>query len=159
VFELQRRARQHLRQDEQTNIRDRRAVVLADNAIEKSDPGFLDEAAFDFRLTPTSRMIDAAAALTTTAAAGNGTTMRVRDSLYFFGGHGIPGEKGDEIQLIGQAEYAVITAIDYDTHTLTLDRPLTWTSGQGVALRYEGKAPDMGAFEFASGASAAASDR
>jgi hypothetical protein len=53
----------------------------------------------------------------------------------------------------------VITSIDYDTHALTLDRPLTWTSGQGVALRYEGKAPDMGAFEFASGASAAASDR
>ena len=30
----------------------------------------------------------------------------------------------------------------------TVDQELKWSPGQGVALAYEGAAPDMGAFEF-----------
>ena len=33
---------------------------------------------------------------------------------------------------------------------MTLDRQLTWSSGQGVSLSYSGTKPDLGAFEFES---------
>ena len=74
-----------------------------------------------------------------------------RDASYFYDGHGIDREIGDTIQLTGGAgssDVAVVKAIDYAANTLTLDRALTWAKGQGVALRYAGTAPDMGAFEF-----------
>lgn len=131
----------------QVRIPDTNAVVLTSNAIETSDPGFVNEAGNDFHLAPGSRAIDAAGALTVTASAGSGTTMVVQDALYFFGGHGIPEETGDRIQLLGGPQTATITAIDYATNRLTLDTPLTWSVGAGVALRYIGTAPDMGAFE------------
>lgn len=135
-------------EDEQIRIPDRKAVALTRNAIEKVDPGFVNEAAHDFHLAPGSRLIDAAGPLTETIDAGSGTVLAVKDALYFYDGNGITGEIGDTIQLLGSPETAVVKAIDVKTNTLTLDRPLTWTKGQGVALRYAGSAPDMGAFEF-----------
>jgi len=39
--------------------------------------------------------------------------------------------------------------INFETHILTLDRPLTWKTGQGISLAYEGMAPDLGAYEVA----------
>ena len=135
-------------EDEQIRIPDKKAVVLSGNAIEKADPGFVNEGGNDFHLAPGSRMIDAAGPLTVTMAAGSGTTLAVKDALYFYDGRGIPGEAGDTIQLIGGTETAVVKAIDLKANTLTLDRALTWSKGQGVALRYAGAAPDMGAFEF-----------
>jgi parallel beta-helix repeat protein len=135
----------------QTRIPDAGAVVLTSNAIETSNPGFVNEAANDFNLASGSRMIDAAAALTNTTSAGSGTTaMTVQDASYFYAGHGIPGEVGDAVQIMGRPEWAVVTAINYTTNTLTLDRPLTWSSGDGLTLRYSGVGPDMGAFEFGS---------
>ncbi|HEY3245026.1 MAG TPA: hypothetical protein VGM03_16920, partial [Phycisphaerae bacterium] len=64
---------------------------------------------------------------------------------------------GDEIQLQGQTQTARIGKIDYDSNTLSLDRPLAWEAGQGVSLTYSGAAPDLGAFEFSSSTSAAPS--
>ena len=138
-------------ENEQVSIPDKRAVALSGNAVEKNDPGFVNEAGQDFRLAQGSRMIDAAGPLTTTASAGSGTSMVVADASYFYDGHGIDREIGDTIQLTGGAgssDVAVVKAIDYAANTLTLDRALTWAKGQGVALRYAGNAPDMGAFEF-----------
>lgn len=132
---------------DQVMIPDKRAVVMTGNAIEKTDPGFVDEAANDFRLAPGSRLIDAGGPLTTTVATGSGTSMAVTDAFYFYDGYGIANEPGDTIQLLGSTETAVVRAIDYKTNTLTLDRAVTWTKGQGVALRFAGSAPDMGAFE------------
>ena len=137
----------------QTRIPDTNAVILTTNAIETSSPGFVNEAGNDFQLVAGSRMIDAAAALTTAAANGSGTSLVLQDASYFFGGHEIPGEIGDSIQFMGRSEYAVITAINYTTNTVTLDRPLAWSSGEGVTLRFSGAAPDMGAFEFGGGGS------
>ncbi len=132
---------------QQTNIRDTSTVILTNNAIETSAPGFVNEAAYDFHLAAGSRMIDAGAPLTTAAAAGSGTSLRVQDASYFSDGLGIPGERGDSIQL-GVGQTATVVAIDYSTNTLTLDRSLTWTSGQGVSLQYAGNAMDQGAFEY-----------
>lgn len=94
-----------------------------------------------------SPLINAGAHLTTTVGAGsNSTTMVVADSKYFYDGFGISGEVGDMIQLASGGT-ARITAINYATHTLTLDAPLTWANGVGVSLPYNGSAPDIGAVQ------------
>jgi hypothetical protein len=40
-----------------------------------------------------------------------------------------------------------VLRIDAARHTLVLDRALEWEAGQGVALRFNGRGPDIGAFE------------
>jgi parallel beta-helix repeat protein len=115
------------------------------------DPGFVSATGHDFHLTASSQLIDRGTFLTTTSGAGSGTSLTVADAGYFFDGFGIEGEVGDTIQLQGQTQTARITAINYTTNTLTLATPLTWTSGLGVALSFSGSAPDVGAYEYASG--------
>jgi hypothetical protein len=116
-----------------------------------ADPGFVNEAARDCHLLATSPAIDAGVYLTQTASGGSGTALRVQDVGYFCDGYGIPGQAGDMIRLQDAAQSAKVVAINYSTNTLTLDRALTWTSGQGVSQNYAGAAPDLGAFEFSSG--------
>jgi hypothetical protein len=113
----------------------------------EQDPLFVDEAAHDYRLRPLSPLIDAGVFLARAAAAGSGTSLPVDDATWFFDGFGIPGEVGDLVQLQGQTVTARVTAINYTTNTLMLDRALTFSAGQGVALAYSGSAPDVGAFE------------
>ena len=60
---------------------------------------------------------------------------------------GIEGELGDEIRVKGHPETARILEIDYENHTLMLDRSLSWEQGDGVHLGFQGEAPDVGAFE------------
>ena len=38
--------------------------------------------------------------------------------------------------------------MDYDSNILTIETPITWKRGRGVSLAYEGKAPDIGAYEY-----------
>ena len=94
----------------------------------------------------TSPAIDAGRFLTNTASSGSGTVITVDDAGYFFDGFDIV--DGDSIQLEGQTQTARITNVNYATNTLTLATSLTWTSGQGVSLPYEGSAPDIGAYEY-----------
>jgi len=96
-------------------------------------------------------MIDAGAFVTRTVGAGNGKVMTVEDVGYFYDGFGIPGETGDIIRLEGEPSTARIVRIDYPNRTFTLDKAITWTSGQYLHLEYSGIGPDMGAFEFPSG--------
>ena len=96
-------------------------------------------------------MIDRAAYLTTTRSDGEGASLPVGDVLYFYDGFTIPGEGGDEIQLLGTTDRARIVRIDAASRTLTLSRPLSWHAGQGVALAFAGAAPDFGAFEADAG--------
>jgi hypothetical protein len=110
-------------------------------------PGFKDEGSYDFTLKNTSSMIDAGDFLAWVVSSGSGTTLQVDDARYFHDGFGIEGMAGDLIQLEGQTGTATIVDIDYSSHTLTLDRPLAWSAGQGVSLAYWGTAPDIGAYE------------
>lgn len=120
-------------------------------------PDPANENQWNFNLQPDSPCIDNGAFLTTiSSASGSGTSFTVADAGYFFDGWGI-GEQipsasivGDTIQLSGQTQAAVVTAIDYDTNVITVDTSLTWTEGQGVSLYYNGLAPDYGAYEYIS---------
>jgi len=112
------------------------------------DPKFVDLANRDFRLQSSSPCIDAGTFITTATSAGSGTQLPVADARLFVDGFGIA--EGDAIQLKGQTQVAKITSINYGTNTLTLDRTLTWTQGQGVSVPYVGSAPDIGALEYGS---------
>ena len=119
---------------------------LIKNSIEL-DAAFINEAGRDFHLSATSPLIDIGAFLTRAVTSGSGKVMTVADASYFYDGFGIPGEAGDTIQIDGQSVTAIIVAVDYTNNTLTLDRDLTWTDGQGVSLKFNGTAPDIGVFE------------
>jgi parallel beta-helix repeat protein len=134
----------------QTSIGNTTAVKLENNAVLSASPLFVDEARHDFQLTAGSPMIDAGAYVTRTVGAGNGDALTVEDVGYFYDGFGIPGETGDIIQLEGGSSTARIVRIDHTNRTLTLDKAITWTSGQYLHLQYSGVGPDMGAFEFPS---------
>lgn len=108
------------------------------------DPRYGNLAGHDLTLQPGSPAIDAGTWLTTTRSSGSGTTLPVVDAGYFHDGYGLIG--GDVVQLEGGAS-AQVTHVDYDANTLTLKTGLTWKSGQGVSLRYTGKAPDIGRYE------------
>ena len=119
------------------------------------DPGFVDLSGSDpddpdlpdLHLKPNSAAIDAGTWLTTiTSASGSGTLFEVADADYFMDGWGIIG--GDTIQLEGSAENVQITHVDYDANIITVDRSISWSQGIGIALAYQGAAPDIGAYEF-----------
>jgi hypothetical protein len=131
-------------------------IRVAGNHTGTSDPLFVDGVTPgqdvydrpDLRLSSGSPCIDAGLWLTTiSSASGSGNSFAVADARYFFDGWGIPGEQGDLIQLEGQPEGVRILSVD--GNIIMVDRPLIWTNGQGVALAYRGRAPDVGAYEYA----------
>jgi hypothetical protein len=147
------------------NTSDRRGIIALQvfennwDGDTKGDPVFesaspvhgdpLDPVLPDLHLTAASPCIDSGTYLTTvTSPANTGTSFQVEDAAYFMDGWGIRGVQGDEIQLFGTAQGAVITAVNYQTNTLTVDQSLTWMQNQGVCLAYAGNAPDIGAYEY-----------
>jgi hypothetical protein len=130
-------------------------TVTANN-WESGDPLFVDAVASrttdpfnqnypDFTLQSSSPCIDAGDFLTTTTSTGSGTAIPVTDAHYFMDGWGII--EGDRIQLENQNETAQIISVDYENNILTLNKSLSWSTNQGVSLKYDGVAPDIGAFE------------
>jgi len=110
----------------------------------------MDASLPDLRLRGGSPAIDAGSYLTTiTSAGGSGTTFAVADAGYFMDGWGII--EGDTIRLFETGQTALVVEVDYAGHQITVDRELTWTSGQGVSLPYSGSAPDAGAHEVPTG--------
>jgi parallel beta-helix repeat protein len=111
------------------------------------DPGFVDLAKLDLRLRPDSRLVNTGVFLTRTGPAGNGPRLPVEDVWFFYDGFGIGGEVGDMIQLAGTQQRARVVGVDYVAGALKLDRDLSWETGQGVSLAFEGSAPEPGAYE------------
>jgi hypothetical protein len=120
----------------------------------EGDPLFADVIAQgpakNFHPGPGSPCIDAGVPLT--EATGNGhksTRLTVTDAGYFSDGWGIV--ESDSITVEGTRPVG-ITAIEYATHTITLDAPRTWNTGAHVwyyrSDRVAGSSPDIGAFEF-----------
>lgn len=132
----------------QTSIQDSSSVILLSNSILTVDPGFVNAAGGEFMLQATSQEIDNGMFIAEATQDGSGTQLQVDDSGWFYDGFGIAGEQGDAVRIEGQSDTARIVAIDYESHTLTLDRALNWSAGDGVHTAFSGAAPDVGAFEF-----------
>jgi hypothetical protein len=111
-------------------------------------PVFTNAPARDFSLVPGSLGIDAGTALTTTVGSGiASTTLTVADAGFFHDGYGFGASlPGDTIK-VGTQPLVTVTNVDYATNTLTVTPAISWSSGQGVSLPYNGSAPDMGAAE------------
>ena len=87
---------------------------------------------FDFHLQSTSPAINSGVFLTTTTSVGTGSVIQVADAGYFIDGFGIT--NGDVIQLQGQSQTATITAINYTTNTITVDRKFNMDFRAGSKL-------------------------
>lgn len=111
----------------------------------EADPMFLDPAKDDFHLKAGSPCIDAGANLTAASADGSGKVIPVEDPLYFCDGYGLI--DGDPI-VVGGNKPVRVTKVDYEKKTLEVDREITWRKGDAVNPPYQGKAPDMGPYEF-----------
>jgi hypothetical protein len=105
------------------------------------DPLFVDPAAYNFHLKPSSPPVGKGVVLTSTTAPGNGNVISVTDAGYFSDGFGIG--DGDNIA-IGLNRVRII-AIDYANNKITIDRTIMWEKGDGVSFPFSGVAPDMGA--------------
>lgn len=129
--------------------------IIAGNWEQTGDPRFVNPtipadysnaSLPDLKLKSDSPCIDRGVFLATvSSASGSGRTFRVDDVTYFSDGWGIV--EGDVIQLQNSSVRPRIVGIDNGAKTLTVDRDINWTQGQGVALQFEGSAPDIGAYE------------
>jgi parallel beta-helix repeat protein len=120
-----------------------------DNDNTPSDPSFTNPANQDFTLQPTSPAINAGTFLTTITSntANSRTSLKVADAGYFYDGWGIPGEVGDIIKT-QNGQTTTIQSINYDTNAIVVNPAINIIKNEGVALKYSGSAPDIGAFEF-----------
>lgn len=84
------------------------------------------------------------APLTTAASAGSGTNITVNESMYFTDGEGIT--SGDEI-IVG-SNLVRVTEVDYGNNIITVDKSISWASGDNVSYPYSGSGPDIGAYEY-----------
>jgi len=111
-----------------------------------ADPLLDSTAADGFTLKPISPAIDAGTWLTAiTSSSGFGTTFRVDDGSYFYDGYDIPGENGEKIKTqSGQ----IATIVEVSGNTITVNKPIRWIFGEGLALHYDGASPDIGAIEY-----------
>jgi hypothetical protein len=101
-------------------------------------------------LPSNSPCVDSGDFLTLTNGAGSGTNIVVLDASYFYDGYGLTA--GDTI-IVGSNEPVIVTEVNYQTKTLTLNTPITWNNEDHVSMRYLGTGPDIGAYEFNSGQS------
>ena len=100
----------------------------------------------NYRLRAGSPAIDAGADLTTVKKAGvNVKKIFVDDAGYFCDGFGlIP---GDPVK-IGRNAIVRVVGVDYKNNTLTLSKPVTVKAGDAVNLPFNGKSPDIGAYQY-----------
>ncbi len=119
----------------------------------ESDPLFTNESTQDFTLKSTSPAIDTGTWLTTitSATANNQTSIALEDATPFYSGAGSPwfieGEVGDTIKT-ENGQITEIQSINYDTNAITVSPAIDIVNGEGIALKYGGSAPDIGAHEY-----------
>ncbi len=108
-------------------------------------PNFASAESGDFRLRQGSAGIDAGGFLARTAGSGEGSVIRVDDACWFTDGFGVT--DGDFIR-IGPSDPVKVIKVDYATNTISIDRRISWNTGDAVSFPYGGSSPDMGAYEY-----------
>jgi hypothetical protein len=126
-----------------------------------SDPLFASYSTNNFSLTPGSPALNTGTALTTVASgdSGSGTSLIVNDASYLQDGWGITGVNADCISVTRVSNHVCVTAVNYQTNTLTLAASITRSAGDRLWLYSDstgrpvliGSAPNIGA-TFASAA-------
>jgi hypothetical protein len=93
-----------------------------------------------------SPLIGVATNLTVTSGgATNASVVTVAESRWFRDGFGIC--EGHKIY-VGAENNLTVTAINWSTHEVTVDRTITWTNNTKVGYAYLGNAPTIGAFAY-----------
>ncbi len=108
------------------------------------DPKFIDNTNGNYHLSGESGCIDHGVALTKIISNGQGTIVPLADAIYFTDGLGLI---GPDTVLINSKKL-VVTNVNYELNTITVDQELTWEQGDEVFFDFEGSAPDFGAFEY-----------
>ena len=104
----------------------------------------------DFSPTEGSPCVDQGAFLATVVSeSGSGVKLALSDVYGLVHAGRMEGMEGDVIRFEGTSERRRVMAIDYAASTITVDAPVTWAKGQGIALDYQGVRPDIGAWEYA----------
>jgi hypothetical protein len=127
--------------------------MLTDSGNVYADPLFVNPNG-DWSLQQGSPALNAGTYLTTVASndSGSGTSLIVNDVGYFQA-FGIPGVTADCIAVTSTTNHVCITAVNYQTNTLTLASSITRTQGDSVWLYSDstgrqvlfGTAPNIGA--------------
>jgi hypothetical protein len=117
------------------------------------DPLFVDQNKHNYQLSANSPMIDAGAFLSEiTSPDGENNQIDVQDSAFFYDGVGIDNVTGDAVMIESAitklTQRATIVKIDRKLNRLYLDKKVSWQQGDRISLAYQGKQPDIGAFEF-----------
>lgn len=104
----------------------------------------------DFNPAVGSPCVDQGAFLAAvTSDNGSGVVLTLSDVYGLVHAGRMEGMEGDVIRFEGTSERRRVMAIDYAASTITVDAPVSWTKGQGIALDYQGVRPDIGAWEYA----------
>jgi hypothetical protein len=107
------------------------------------DALFVNTASGDLRLQAASILRDSGSWITTATGSGtNSTTLIVVDSLPILDGWGLV--DGDMVKA-GSSSYSRVSSINYNTHTITLQSPITWNNGDPV---YVFGMEDVGALPY-----------
>jgi len=127
--------------------------VVSDEIIDNPELADINGMVFpdSWYLNATSPCIDSADWLTETTGSGSDSnTVTVTEAGYFYPGFDTTyyNVSGDII-FVGGNHNLEVTAIDYDTNQITVNRSISWNNGDSVSLdNYYGSAPDIGAFEY-----------
>ncbi len=114
----------------------------------EADPEFVDYAANNFLLKPTSKAVDSAGPMTrVTGAGGSGNRFVVENVDLFFNPAAFRLPVGQTIY-VGDDNNLAITNVDYGTRTISVSTPFAWREGDGVGYAYRGNGPDRGAYEL-----------
>ena len=116
-----------------------------DSHSNTNNPLFINPSSYDFSLQQNSPNKDSGDFLTRTAGSGSGNTFTVTDARYFRDGIGLT--NADTIK-VGSNPLVKISSVNYASNTITVDRTITWGSGDGVSYPYSGNTPDKGAYEY-----------
>jgi hypothetical protein len=125
------------------------------HGVVNQDPLFANGIGYDFSLQRGSPALNAGTYLITVAStdSGSGTSLIVNDAGFFQDGYGIPGVNADCISVTTVVNHVCITAVNYQTNTLTLASSITRSAGDPVWLYSDstgrqvlfGSAPNIGA--------------
>jgi len=118
-----------------------------DSCAVNTDPLLTNYAGKDFTIQTGSPAKNAGKAITLAngAAAEATTTLVVDDAEYFTDGFGLTG--GDIIK-IGSNDPVTISAVNYDTKTITISTAQTWADNVEIYWRNQDTTPDIGAWEY-----------